>query len=118
MAAAEPLPLNQLDVISAGTYGEHGYPHPAWQRLRREQPVCFMEPPDYAPFWAITKPADIIEVSKQPDKFKSEGRFILFPRMEGATNERADEYRVHAVAGELLAPPCTRVDQRGKGASP
>ena len=44
MAAAEPLPLNQLDVISAGTYGEHGYPHPAWPRLRREQPVCFMEP--------------------------------------------------------------------------
>ena len=90
MAAAEPLPLNQLDVISAGTYGEHGYPHPAWQRLRREQPVCFMEPPDYAPFWAITKHADIIEVSKQPDKFKSEGRFILFPRMEGATDDFAE----------------------------
>ncbi|NNL67074.1 MAG: cytochrome P450 [Myxococcales bacterium] len=90
MAAAEPLPLNQLDVISAETYGAHGYPHPAWARLRREQPVCFMEPPDYQPFWAITKHADIIEVSKQPDKFKSEGRFILFPRMEGATDDFAE----------------------------
>jgi len=81
-AAVPPVPLSKLDVISARTYGEHGYPHEAWARLRREQPVCFMEPPNYKPFWAITKHADIIEVSKQPNRFKSEGRFILFPEMQ------------------------------------
>jgi cytochrome P450 len=88
--SAEPVPLSQLDVISAEFYGTQGYPHEAWARLRREQPVCFMEPPDYAPFWAVTKHADIIEVSKQPGKFKSEGRFILFPRMEGEGDELAE----------------------------
>jgi len=80
MAAAASIPLPQLDVISAEFYGTKGYPHEAWARLRREQPVCFMEPEGYDPFWAVTKHADIVEVSKQPDKFKSDGRFILFPK--------------------------------------
>jgi len=89
MSAAEPsVPLSQLDVISAEQYGTRGYPHEAWARLRREQPVCFMEPPSYKPFWAVTKHADIVEVSKQPDRFKSEGRFILFPEMQaGGTDD-------------------------------
>lgn len=77
------IPLDQLDVISARFYGEHGYPHEAWTRLRAESPVHFMRPEGYQPFWAVTKHADIVEVSKQPDKFQSAGRFILFPEAIG-----------------------------------
>jgi cytochrome P450 len=79
-------PPGELDVISAARYGTKGYPHDAWTRLRREAPVCWMEPPGYKPFWAITKHADIIEVSKQPDRFRSAGRFILFPELGGGQN--------------------------------
>jgi len=75
------LALGHLDIISARRYGTRGYPHDAWTRLRAEAPVCWMQPPDYQPFWAITKHADIVEVSKQPDKFRSSGRFILFPEL-------------------------------------
>ena len=71
--------LDEIDVISAPLYGEKGYPHDAWTRLRRESPVHFVRPPGYKPFWAITKAADIVEVSTQSDKFRSAGRFILFP---------------------------------------
>jgi len=77
-------PIDALDVISARIYGEHGYPHEAWRRLRREAPVHWHQPPGYRPFWAITKHADIIEVSKQPKIFRSAGRFILFPEAQGA----------------------------------
>ena len=73
------FPIEHVDVISAKIYGEHGYPHEAWRRLRAEAPVSKLAPPGYRPFWAITKHADIIEVSKQPAKFQSAGRFILFP---------------------------------------
>jgi cytochrome P450 len=73
------LPLDQLDVISAKAYAEHGYPHEAWTRLRHEDPVHWSHPPGYRPFWAITKHADITEVSTQPDVFRSFGRFVLFP---------------------------------------
>ena len=79
MSAVQDLSLDQLDVISAKHYGENGYPHEEWARLRRESPVHLMRPPGYKPFWAITKHADIIEVSKQPGLFRSAGRFILMP---------------------------------------
>jgi cytochrome P450 len=85
------IPLDKLDVISAKTYGEQGYPHAAWARLRRESPVTFMRPDGYKPFWAITKHADIIEVSKQPEKFRSAGRFILFPEAAEAMGPSLEE---------------------------
>jgi cytochrome P450 len=86
----QPTP-EQLDIISARLYGEHGYPHDAWTRLRREAPVCFMRPPGYRPFWAVTKHADIVEVSSQPDRFRSAGRFILFPEAAESSGPRLEE---------------------------
>jgi len=84
-------PVEELDVITARTYGENGYPHPAWTRLRAESPVTLMQPEGYLPFWAVTKHADIVEVSKQPDKFKSEGRFILFPESLTGGEQNLDD---------------------------
>ena len=48
-----------------------GYPHDVWTRLRAEEPVAYFAPPGYEPFWAITKHADILEISKQPLRFSS-----------------------------------------------
>ncbi|MBW2417880.1 MAG: cytochrome P450 [Deltaproteobacteria bacterium] len=87
----QSTPLDQLDLISARFYGEHGYPHEAWTRLRRESPVHFMRPQGYKPFWAVTKHADIVEVSKQPDKFRSAGRFILFPELASGAGPSLEE---------------------------
>jgi len=83
--------LDEIDVITARLYGEHGYPHDAWRRLRRESPVHWCQLPTYRPFWAVTKHADITEVSTQPDKFKSAGRFILFPQMAEGSGPSLEE---------------------------
>ncbi len=72
-------PLDELDIITAKRYGDRGYPHEEWTRLRKESPLHRFHPEGYKPFWAVTKQADIIEISKQPELFKSEGRFVLFP---------------------------------------
>lgn len=80
----QSIPLDKIDVISARIYGETGYPHDGWKRLRHESPVHWSQPEGYRPFWAITKHADITEVSTQPDKFRSAGRFILFPEAASA----------------------------------
>ena len=72
--------LDELDIITARRYGEEDYPHAEWTRLRQESPVHRFEPEGYAPFWAVTRHADIIEVSKQPELYRSAGRFILVPR--------------------------------------
>jgi hypothetical protein len=80
-------PLEELDVITARLYGEHGYPHAAWTRMRREDPLHWCAPSEYKPFWAVTKHADIVEISTQPDRFASAGRFILFPEAPGSTTQ-------------------------------
>ena len=38
------LPLDKLDVISAKTYGENGYPHEAWTRLRQRSAGPLVRP--------------------------------------------------------------------------
>ncbi|MFN8641467.1 MAG: cytochrome P450 [Candidatus Binatia bacterium] len=88
---AQSIPLDQIDVISARIYGETGYPHEGWKRLRRESPVHWSQPEGYRPFWAITKHADITEVSSQPDTLRSAGRFILFPEAASAFGPSMEE---------------------------
>ena len=67
----------QLDVISAEEYGAHGYPHAGWARLRREAPVARLELDGFDPFWAITKHADVVWVSRQPDLFLNGPRMTM-----------------------------------------
>lgn len=63
--------IDGLRLIDPGCYAEQGYPHQEWARLRREAPLAFVEPPGWPSFWALTKHADIVEVSKQPDVFRN-----------------------------------------------
>ena len=74
--------LDQLDIISNETYEQHGYPHAAWERLRREAPVHRFTPVGAKPFWAITKHADLVAVSKNPAVFENAPRLAVFPGLE------------------------------------
>jgi hypothetical protein len=67
------------ELIEPSWYGEHGPPHDVWSQLRRESPVHACEPPGYRPFWAITRHADICEISKRPETFSS-APGIFMPR--------------------------------------
>ncbi|MBJ17925.1 MAG: cytochrome P450 [Deltaproteobacteria bacterium] len=64
--------MTQIDarrLIDPACYAEYGYPFEEWATLRREAPVSKIEVPGWPTYWAITKHADIIEISKQPDAF-------------------------------------------------
>jgi len=69
------------DFILNETY-EHGYPHEVWARLRRDAPVYRYERPGVRPFWAITKHADVIAVSKHPGLYENAPRLAVFPGLE------------------------------------
>jgi cytochrome P450 len=69
--------LADLDLLSPDLYVNHGYPHEAWTRLRREAPVRFMENA-VLPYWAITKHADIAFVGKNPELFLN-GPMLVLP---------------------------------------
>ena len=71
--------IDGLDLIAPKQYGDGGYPHALWTRLRREEPLAHFEPEGYVGFWAVTKHADIIEVSKQPDTFLNAPRLTILP---------------------------------------
>ena len=76
MSAA--VPLDELDVIGPDTYAENGYPHAAWKRLRRESPIHWFDLPDGVGFWAVTRRADVVSISKQPKRFQNGPRLAVF----------------------------------------
>ena len=59
-----------------------------WTRLRAEEPVAYFAPEGFEPFWAITKHADILEISKQPLRFSSAAGITL--RRAGAPVYKSD----------------------------
>lgn len=71
--------VDVLDLVDPARYARDGYPHDAWTRLRAENPVAYFEPPGLEPFWAITKHADVLEISKQPLRFSNAQGITLRP---------------------------------------
>lgn len=54
--------------------------HAALAHLRAHAPVSWVEVADYAPFWAITKHADIMEIERANDVFTNSPRPVLVTR--------------------------------------
>jgi cytochrome P450 len=80
-----------LDLVSSHAYAEKGVPHDLWTRLRAESPVHYCTPKGFEPFWAITKHADICEISKQPEKFSSEPGIAMIREAEEAAVRGGDQ---------------------------
>jgi cholest-4-en-3-one 26-monooxygenase len=59
------------DLVDPERYARDGYPHAVWTRLRAEAPIARVKAEGYEPFWAVTKHADIMQISSQPTRFSS-----------------------------------------------
>lgn len=64
-------------LLDIDFYGEHGYPHEVWEKLRKEDPVHLVEDWDGPPYWAITQHADITKISKSPEIFENAPRGVM-----------------------------------------
>jgi cytochrome P450 len=84
-------------LLDPERFQQRGYPQEVWTRLRAEAPVAYLEAPGYKPFWAITKHADIVEISAQPQRF-SNARGVTLAK-EGAPPVQPNDMLV------LLDPP-------------
>ena len=71
------LTLDTLDIHSTDLYVSRGYPWQEWDLLRREAPIFWYEREGIAPFWAITRHADILTISKRSDVFVNSRRLRL-----------------------------------------
>ncbi len=66
----EPEGDRHADLTSHDTYTT-GVPHATFARLRRDEPVSWVEETDGSGFWAVTRYRDIIDVSRDVATFTS-----------------------------------------------
>ena len=95
------IEIDPADLIVPKRYGDQGIPHDAWTKLRRDAPVYRCEPEGYAPFYAITRHADIMDISNKPQIFSNIEGPILggAPLLRLAESERRSE-RPHFAPAE------------------
>ncbi len=99
--AEHALNLGTIDIISPDLYQQRGYPHEEWALLRQEAPIYWYDRTAGEPFWAVTKHADIITLSKQPKRLLNEPRLAVFPE-EDDTGPRPEEEGQHLL---IMDPP-------------
>ncbi|MBW2419161.1 MAG: cytochrome P450 [Deltaproteobacteria bacterium] len=96
--------LESLDITSTRLYAERGYPWPAWDTLRREAPVYRYETPDHDPFWAVTRHADVLTVSRRSDVFVNSGRLRIFSKLEDHMMREGSRGRAAAFGWDVDEP--------------
>lgn len=65
-----------IDLYSPDSYAA-GAPYADFARLRRERAVHWQETPGGGGYWALTKHADVVEVSRNPELFSSARGFVV-----------------------------------------
>jgi cytochrome P450 len=74
---AAGLQSSWQDIVHPDAYAEHGYPHDVWTWMRANDPVYWWEQEQGIPFWAITRRADVVEISTQPHVFLNGPRLTI-----------------------------------------
>ena len=101
------MAIDALDLISSARYGEAGPPHRAWTELRA-QPMVHVQPEGHEDFWAVTRHADIIEISTRPEDFCN-GQGIVLLTDEQAARRDAQDIPIHMKTIIEMDPPEHRV---------
>lgn len=69
-------------ILDPKYWGQHGFPHAAAQALRKNEPVRWYESDLVDPFWLITRHADIVEISRNPNLWTSTERSMIGMRRD------------------------------------
>jgi len=85
-----------IDIHSTDLYVERGYPWAEWDLLRREAPVFWYERDDIEPFYAVTRHADVLTISKRSDVFVNSRRLRLQTKEEDERQNWSLQARIAA----------------------
>ncbi len=88
------------DITSHDTFAQ-GVPHATFERLRRDEPVCWIERNEGLGFWAVTRHEDVITINRDHARFSSAHGI----RIEDQT---ADEVEARRTFQETDPPVHTR----------
>ena len=102
---APRLTLDTVDITDSDRYRDEGYPWAEWDLLRREAPVYWYQRPEYEPFWAITKHADIRFISSHPELFSNKQMLRLNTAKKLGTAQRSRDLQMNFTGGDPADPP-------------
>jgi hypothetical protein len=84
LRAEREVPMGEMTIDEAGmvfvdpaAYADEDQFHRACTVLSREAPIHRVEHPQFNPFYAVTRYADVLEVESHPDVFQNAPRGIL-----------------------------------------
>ncbi len=83
------MAIDELALISSARYGESGPPHATWNQLRA-QPLTHVHPEGHEDFWAVTRHADIMEISSRPGDFCNGEGIVLLTDEQVARQDARD----------------------------
>ncbi len=92
------------ELTDPETYGNEARLHEIYSHLRANDPVSWMEPEGYRPYWAVTKYADIMEISRQNEQF------LNAPRLTLLDIEQEEEVRRFTGGSDLLLRTLVNMD--------
>ena len=72
----------EINLFDLDAFAE-GPPHEIFRRLRQEAPVCFLPEPNGPGYWAVTRYADVFEVSRHPELFGSHPNTMIHDPDDG-----------------------------------
>ena len=71
--------MNNNDLLKPSVMGSESEMYGLFDYLRENDPVSYVEHPDYLPFWSLSKYDDIKLIGSNNDEFLSAPRTILMP---------------------------------------
>ncbi len=74
-----PSELPNAAIADPRTFTDPAALHGLLARIRQTDPLPFIEAPDYAPFWLVSRHSDILEIERNAAKFINEPRQALLP---------------------------------------
>jgi cytochrome P450 len=76
----------ELDLLDPAAYHQKGYPWQTWEKLRREDPIHFVEREGRDSFWAVTRYADIVEIERNTEVFKNKPKSTIDVEAQNGMN--------------------------------
>jgi cholest-4-en-3-one 26-monooxygenase len=79
------------EIVGHDGYARRGHPHEAFAWLRREAPLMRFEHPVAGPFRAVVRHADVVSISRDPQRFEVSTLFGVEPEIPLAPIDYARE---------------------------
>ena len=61
----------ELALLDPASFHSHGYPWAIWEKLRREDPIRYIEKDDGEGYWVVTRYQDIASIEANAEVFKN-----------------------------------------------